>query len=75
MFHGVLIAAAFFGGELVGTLVELRGHVGGFFGWAAEGDEHLGKLRNIHSEIFTRTEMACRAETRLPAVLHVIGPL
>ena len=48
MFHSFLITTAFFGGELFGALVELRGHVGGFFRRTTEGDEDLGKLGNFH---------------------------
>jgi len=48
MFQRFLITAVFFGGELAGAFVELRGHLGGFFRRTAEGDEDLGKLGNFH---------------------------
>ena len=43
-----LVAAAFFGGELAGALVQLRGHLGGFFRRTAERDEDLGEFGNFH---------------------------
>ena len=48
MLQSFLVAAAFFGGELAGAFVELRGHLGGFRGGTAEGDEDLGKLGDFH---------------------------
>ena len=48
MFQCFLVAAVFFGGELAGALVELRGHLGGFFRRTAEHDEDLGELGNFH---------------------------
>lgn len=50
MFQRFLIAAAFFGGELMGTLVQLRGHLGGFVCRAAEGNKDLGKLGSFHKK-------------------------
>jgi hypothetical protein len=32
----------------------LRGHLGGFFGRTAEGDEDLGELENFHGEKFNQ---------------------
>ena len=48
MLQGLVVAAALLGGELVGALVELRGHLGGFLRRTAEGDEDLGELREFH---------------------------
>ena len=48
MLQGFLVVAAFFGGELAGAFVELRGHLDGFRGGTAEGDEDLGKLGDFH---------------------------
>ena len=48
MFQRFLVTAAFFGGELAGALIELRGHLGGFFRRTAEHDEDLGELGNFH---------------------------
>src|ERR1035437_2693799 len=48
MLERFLVTAVFFGGELAGAFVELRGHLGGFFRRTAEGDEDLGKLENFH---------------------------
>ena len=42
------VSAVFFGGKLAGAFIKLRGHVGGFFRRAAEGDEDFGKLGNFH---------------------------
>jgi hypothetical protein len=50
MFQGFLVAAALFGGELMGALVQLRSHLDGFVSRAAEGDEDLGKLGDFHGE-------------------------
>ena len=51
MLQGLLVAPAFFRGELAGALVELRGHPGGFLRRTAEGGEHLSQLRNLHGLI------------------------
>ena len=51
MFQRRLVAAAFFGGELAGAFVELRGHGGGLLRRAAERDEDLGKFGNFHAGI------------------------
>ncbi len=48
MLQRFLIAVAFFGGELAGALVELCGHVGGFFRRAAERGEDFGEFGNFH---------------------------
>ncbi len=48
MLQRFLVTASFFGGKLAGTLVELRGHVGRFFGRASKGHKDLGELRNFH---------------------------
>ncbi len=50
MLQRFLVAAAFFSGKLAGAFVELRGHLGGFLGGTAEGNEDLGKLRGFHGE-------------------------
>jgi len=50
MLQRFLVSAAFFGGELAGAFVELRGHIGGFFGGTTEGDKDLGELGNFHGE-------------------------
>ncbi len=50
MLQGFVVGAAFFGSELMGAFVELRGHFGGFLGGATEGNEDLGKLRNFHGQ-------------------------
>lgn len=34
----------------MGAFVELRGHLGGFPGGTAEGDEDLGKLGKVHEK-------------------------
>ena len=44
MLQGFFVGAIFFGGKLFGAFVELCGHVGGFFGGAAERNENLGEL-------------------------------
>ena len=51
MLERFLVAAAFFGGELAGALVQLRGHRDGFFRRTAERDEDLGKVGNFHGKI------------------------
>ena len=51
MLQGFLVTAAFFGGQLPGALVELRGHCGGFFRRTTERDEDLGELCYFHREI------------------------
>jgi len=48
MFQRILVAAVLFGGQLFRALVKLRGHVGGFFRRAAEGNEDLGEFGNFH---------------------------
>ena len=48
MLQGFLVATAFFGGELAGALVELCGHLRGFPGGTAKGDEDLGELGDFH---------------------------
>jgi len=48
MFQRFLVTAALFGGELAGALVELCGHLGGFPGGTAKGDEDLGELGDFH---------------------------
>ena len=40
-----LVTAIFFGGELAGALVQLRGHFGGFFRRTTKRDENLSQLR------------------------------
>jgi hypothetical protein len=50
MLQRFLVVAAFLGGKLAGAFVELRGHLGGFLGGTAEGNEDLGKLRDFHGE-------------------------
>ena len=54
MFQGIFITATLFGGKLAGALVQLRGHVGGFFRRAAEGDEDLGELGDFHGDNLIR---------------------
>ena len=51
MLQGFIVASALLGGELAGTLVELRGHGGGFFRRATESDEDLGEFGNFHGRI------------------------
>jgi hypothetical protein len=48
MFQRFLITAVFFGGELAGALIQLRGHLGGFFRRTTERDEDFGQFRNFH---------------------------
>ena len=48
MFQGFLVTAIFFGGKLAGALVKLRGHLGRFFGGAAESDENFGQIGKFH---------------------------
>jgi hypothetical protein len=54
MFQRVVVAAIFFSGQLFGALVQLRGHVGGFFGGTAKRDEDLGELGNFHGGKFNQ---------------------
>ncbi len=54
MFQGLLVGAAFFGSKLMGALVELRGHLDGFFRGTAEGDKDLGELCDFHREYLIR---------------------
>ena len=56
MLHRFLVSAALLDGKLAGALVELRGHVGGFFRRATESDEDLGELRNFHAAILPRNQ-------------------
>ena len=51
MCKGFVVGTAFFGGELAGAFVELRGHVSGFLRRTAERDEDLGKVGNFHGKI------------------------
>ena len=44
MLEGFLVRTAFFGRELAGALVQLRGHLDGFSGGTTEGDQQLGEL-------------------------------
>lgn len=52
MFQRVLIAAIFLRRQLAGALVELGGHLGGFFRRTTERDENLGELGNVHGKKF-----------------------
>ena len=51
MLQRFFVGAALLFGELAGALVQLRGHVGGFFRRTAERDEDLGQFRNFHVEL------------------------
>ena len=66
MFQCCFVRLAFFGGKLFGALVELRGHVGGFFRWTTEGDEDLGQLGNFHKKNLIRKIKTQEAE-KIPA--------
>ena len=47
--QGLVVGPVFLGGELAGALVELRGHVGGFFRRTTERNEDLGELGEFHN--------------------------
>ena len=47
MFVGLL----FFGGELAGAFIELRGHVRRFVRRTAEGDKNFGEFGNFHAAV------------------------
>ena len=51
MFQGFLVAAALFGSELAGALIELCGHLSRLFSRAAQRDENLSELRRFHGLI------------------------
>jgi len=61
MLQGFLVTASLLGGELAGALVELRGHLRGFFSGTAEGDQNLGQFGDFHS----LNNYACRLEFTL----------
>jgi len=67
MFQGFLVGTILFGGKLAGALVELRGHLGGFFLRTTERDENLGELGNVHAKSLSRKTKTQEAENILPA--------
>ena len=50
MLQCFFVRTSFFGGELAGAFVELRGHLGGFFRRTTERDEDFGQFRNFHGK-------------------------
>ena len=48
MLQGFFVSAVFLFGQLFRALVQLRGHVGGFFGRTAEGDKDFCEFGNFH---------------------------
>ena len=50
----LVVSAAFLFGELAGAFVQLRGHLGGFFGGTAERDQDFGEFGNFHGKIQPR---------------------
>ena len=65
MLQCLLVRAIFLGGKLFSPLVELRGHIGGFFRRTAERDENLGELENIHGEKFIKKARTQETESEL----------
>lgn len=60
MRHGLFVGLLFFGGELAGALIELRGHIRRFVGRTAEHDEDLGEFGNFHTAVLPRPDMIGR---------------
>jgi hypothetical protein len=44
----LIIGVIFIGGQLAGALVQLRGHLRGFFRRTTEHDQNFGDFRNFH---------------------------
>ena len=70
MFQRLLVRPVFFSGELAGALVELRGHLGGFFRRTTERDENLGKLGSFHEMDLIRKTRTQESENDFPAFLR-----
>ena len=71
MFQRFFVRPVLLGGKLAGTLVELRGHVGGFLRRAAERDEDLGKLGKFHG-LFDRITEFCRMKSGSFFILQIL---
>ena len=56
MLQGFLVRPVLLGGKLAGALIELRGHVGGFFRRTTERNEDLGELGIFHAAILPRNQ-------------------
>ena len=47
MREGIFVRAVFLRGQLLGTLIELGGHFGGFFWRAAKGNEQTSQFLEV----------------------------
>ena len=63
MCERILVAATLLTGELAGAFIQLRRHLGGFFGWTAERNQGFGQFRYLHKKVRT-AHRAAQSKTR-----------